>query len=348
MVGIREAAEWIRPGISPKLNRNFTAVEGISGYSHYQKQTREKDMLHKDLILTLAKVVIAAAWADDKITLSERESLKDLMFRLPHVDAEAPIALAASDWNQLEMMIEAPITAEQRQQVINDLKSHLDTAEDKKAIMTALAHLVRADETLTDEELQMAEMVEQAIAEVDVGLVARLGRLVRRRMTAVTRKPDNEAAFADYLKNRVYHGVRRRLNLEQGALDISEADLRKLSLAGGLMAQVAYVDRVVTETEFAQIVEALQLYWEVSEATAVFITEVATAEVSADLDYYRITREFFDHTNEAERIQFLDVLFAIAAADGGVSHQESENIRRISVSLNLVQRQFMTAKRKFV
>ncbi len=76
-------------------------------------------MLHKDLILTLAKVVIAAAWADDKITLSERESLKDLMFRLLHVDAETMIALAASDWNQLEMMIETPITAEQRQQVIN-------------------------------------------------------------------------------------------------------------------------------------------------------------------------------------------------------------------------------------
>ena len=181
-------------------------------------------MPNKNLILTVARVAIAAAWADGKITPSERESLKDLMFRLPHIDTQSAIALTADDWNQLEMHIETPVTAEQRQQFVDELKTHLDTVADKKAVLAAVANLVRADESLTDEEVQMAEAI----------------------------------------------------------------------------------------------------------------------------DYYRITREFFNHTSEAEREQFLDVLFAIAAADDGVSHQESENIRRISVSLNLAQRQFMTAKTKFV
>lgn len=304
-------------------------------------------MPDKDLILTLAKVVIAAAWADGKITPSERESLKDLMFRLPHVGPEAAIAITADEWNVLEMMIETPLTADQQQQVINDLKIHLDSAADKKAVLAALAHLVGADEALTDEEVQMAEAVEQAVAEVDVGLVARLGRLVRRRVRAVMPQSEQEEAFADFLRNRVYFAVRQRLHLENEELAIPESELRKLSLAGGLMAQVAYVDREVTEREFAQMVEALQHHWGVDEKTAVFITEVAAAEVTADLDYYRITREFFAHTTETERTAFLDVLFAIAAADGGVSHQESENIRRIAVSLNLVQRQFMAAKSRF-
>ena len=305
-------------------------------------------MSHKDLILTLAKVVIAAAWADGKITPSERESLKDLMFRLPHMGSEPAVALTANDWNKLEMAIDTPVTAEQRQQLIIDLKNHLDSAQDKKAILASLANLVRADEDLTDEEVQMAEAVEQAIDEVNVGLMARLGRVVRRRIQAVASKPEPEEAFADYVKNRVYYAVCQRLNLEETELSIPEAELRKLSLAGGLMAQIAYVDRVVTETEFAQMVEALRRHWDVDEKTAVFIAEVATAEIAADLDYYRLTREFFAHTTETERVQFLDVLFAIAAADGGVSRQESENIRRISVSLNLVQRQFMAAKTKFV
>ena len=305
-------------------------------------------MPHKDLILTLAKVIIAAAWADGKITPSERESLKDLMFRLPHVASTPAIVLTADEWNRLEMIIETPITAEQRQEFIQDLKIHLDTVRDKKAILTALANLIRADEALADEELQIAEAVEQAIAEVDMGLVARLGRLVRRHLQVARRTATTDEAYEDYIKNRVYHAVRQRLHLEQQELNIPEADLRKLCLAGGLMAQIAYVDRVVTATEFNRIVEALQRHWGVDRKTAVFITEVATAEISADLDYYRLTREFFTHTNEAERVQFLDVLFAIAAADGGVSRQESENIRRISVSLNLVQQQFMAAKTRFV
>jgi uncharacterized tellurite resistance protein B-like protein len=171
---------------------------------------------------------------------------------------------------------------------------------------------------------------------------------VRRRLQSIGHIAQHDAAFEDYVKNRVFHAVRQRLNLEQKELNIPEADLRKLSLAGGLLAQVANVDRVITETEFNRMVEALQLYWEVDEPTAVFISEVATAEVTAALDYYRITREFFALTTEAERVQFLDLLFAIAAADGGVSPQESENIRRISVSLNLAQRQFIAARAKFV
>jgi uncharacterized tellurite resistance protein B-like protein len=214
--------------------------------------------------------------------------------------------------------------------------------------LASLANLVRADETLTDEELHMAETVEQVIAEVNVGLVPRLGRLVRRRLQSIGHIAQHDAAFEDYVKNRVFHAVRQRLNLEQKELNIPEADLRKLSLAGGLLAQVANVDQVVTETEFNRMVEALQLYWEVDEPTAVFISEVATAEVSTALDYYRVTREFFAQTTESERVQFLDLLFAIAAADGGVSPQESENIRRISVSLNLAQRQFIAARAKFV
>ena len=305
-------------------------------------------MPNKNLLLTVAKVAIAAAWADGKMTSSERESLKDLMFRLPHIGSEVPIALTAADWSQLEMYIETPITAEQQKQIIQELKRHLNSAKDKQTVLTALANLVRADEELSDEELQIAEAVEEAIAEVDVGVVARLGRLLRRHMQAVKRSAKLDEAFEDFVRNRVYHAVQQRLSLEKIDLSLSEKDLRKLSLAGGLMAQIVHVDREVTEMEFARMVEALHRYWHVDEKTAVFISEVATAEISTDLDYYRITREFFNDTDPDERVQFLDVLFAIAAADGGVSHQESENIRRMAVSLNLLQQQFMNAKKKFV
>jgi len=140
--------------------------------------------------------------------------------------------------------------------------------------------------------------------------------------------------------------VRQRLNLGGVDLDIPEADLRKLSLAGGLMARVAHVDREVTEDEFDMMVNALQTGWDILREAAAFVAEIAVSKVGAELDYFRLTRQFSTSTTEDERVRFLDVLFAVADADGRVSHEEIEEIRRIARSLNLTHKQFIGAKLK--
>jgi uncharacterized tellurite resistance protein B-like protein len=308
-------------------------------------------MPEKDLLLTLAKIVIAAAWTDGKITSGEMACLKDLLYRLPHAGLATAVPITADEWTMLEMYIESPISPDEHQRLLAELAAHLHKADDKKLVLDALASLIGADGAMTDEELNLAEDVEEAITAVDVSLMTRMGRLVRkainRRATTLVEAPNREQQFEDYVQNRVFYAVRQRLNLVEGDLGIAEADLRKLSLAGGLMAQVAHVDRVVTPEEFTTMVQALQGYWGVDRQTAVFIAEVAVSKITTDLDYYRMTRQFFANTTAQEREQFLNVLLAIAAADSGISHEESENIRRIAVSLNLSRQQFMTAKGKF-
>jgi uncharacterized tellurite resistance protein B-like protein len=183
---------------------------------------------------------------------------------------------------------------------------------------------------------------------VDVGVIGQLGRLIRgtvqRRSQVVANAPNREEYFEDFIKNKVYYAVRQRLNLGEVELDIPEADLRKLSLAGGLMARVAHVDREVTEGEFDTMVNALQGSWDITREAAAFVAEVAVSAVSADLDYFRLTRQFSTSTTEDERVRFLDVLFAVADADGRVSYDEIEEIRRIAKSLNLTHKQFIGAK----
>jgi uncharacterized tellurite resistance protein B-like protein len=150
----------------------------------------------------------------------------------------------------------------------------------------------------------------------------------------------------DFIRNKVYYAVQRHLNLGKADPDIPETELRKLSLAGGLMAQVAQVDQEVTEDEFDIIAQALQTDWGISEEAATLVTEVAVSEASADLDFFRLTREFTTSTAEAERIRFLDVLFAVAKADGHLSLAENNEIRRIASSLNLIRQQFIDAMDK--
>jgi uncharacterized tellurite resistance protein B-like protein len=302
-------------------------------------------MSDKNLILTLAKVIIAAAWADGEMTLEEINSLKDLLFRLPHAGGTQ---LTGREWARLEMYIESPVGAAERARLLEQLQAALRRPKDRALALSALEDLIQADGVVTDEERAVVEEIKSAIEAVDLGMIGQLGRLMRgtvqRRSQAVANAPNREEYFEDFIKNKVYYAVQQRLNLGEVKLDIPEADLRKLSLAGGLMARVAHVDREVTEGEFDTMVNALQGGWDITREAAAFVAEVAVSAVSADLDYFRLTRQFSTSTTEDERIRFLDVLFAVADADGRVSYDEIEEIRRIAKSLNLTHKQFIGAK----
>jgi uncharacterized tellurite resistance protein B-like protein len=88
----------------------------------------------------------------------------------------------------------------------------------------------------------------------------------------------------------------------------------------------------------------MQQGWKISSDAAAFVAEIAVSASSLEVDYFRMTREFFTNTTNEERVQLLDVLFAVAAADGEVSLAETEEIRRIAGGLKLTHKQFINAK----
>ena len=64
------------------------------------------------------------------------------------------------------------------------------------------------------------------------------------------------------------------------------------------------------------------------------------------MDLHRLTREFFEATDDAERGRFLETLFQVAEAHGGKSHVEIEEVRKIARMLHLSHRDFISAKLK--
>jgi uncharacterized tellurite resistance protein B-like protein len=153
---------------------------------------------------------------------------------------------------------------------------------------------------------------------------------MQRRLQAVSNAPNREKYFEDFLKNKIYYAVRRRLDMGEANLEIPDEDLRKLSTVGGMMARVAQRDGVVIEKEIDKITSILQINWGLSREAATFVIEVAMSEVSRNFDYLRMSREFLDITTLAERANLLDILFAVANADGKVSNDELEEIREIA------------------
>jgi uncharacterized tellurite resistance protein B-like protein len=299
-------------------------------------------MAKSKVIIALAKVMIAAAWADGSVTHEEINSLKDLLFQLPE--------MTASDWAELDIYIETPVGDAERARLVAELQASLSSSRDKAMALTMIDELAGADGEIAPEEQATVEEIKLFIQEANVGVLGGMGKLLgnsmNRRSRAIGNAPNRELYLDDYVKNKVFYNVSRRLELEETEIDIPEAELRKLSLAGGLMARVAYIDHEVQEGEFDSMVVAIQENWSLSNLEAALVAESAVSAITKGLDYYRMSRQFFESTTENERVRFLDALFAVADGDGRVSYQEIEEIRTIATVLKLTHKQFIDAKLK--
>jgi len=295
-------------------------------------------------MLILAKVLIAAAWADGEISVEEKNCLKDIIFHL--LDGAAP--LTGQDWSLLELYMDSPIDDAERARLVADLQDIIRTPEERQFVLDALEQMMMADGVTDSEEERIIQEIEEAVADSEVGFMDGLNRLLggalQRRSSAVANAPNRERYYDDFLKNKVYYEVNRRLREDGQSLDLSDSELRKLGLAGGLMARIAKVDRVVSDDEQQAMIQLLEQHWQLAPESAVFVVDVAVSALGQTYDYYRMTREFATSTTPEERRRFLVILFLIASADGSVSFEETEEIRLVSRGINLTHQDFINAK----
>lgn len=301
-------------------------------------------------IFTLAKVMIAAAWADGEITAEEKQCLKDLLFHLPDAGLDAGIQMTVQEWEQLELYMETPIDATERARLVADLQDAIKYKEEKDLLVSYLEQMATADGEPTPEERHVLDEIEHAINDVDTGVMRKLnnflGGAMNRRSKAVAEAPNREQYFDDFVKNKIYYEVKQQAEQDGRTFNISDAEMRKMGLAGGLMARIAYVDRQVTADEIQAMADLLAEHWGVARDTAVFVANIAVNSVDYSYDYYRMTREFGTSTSYEERAGFLNVLFNVALADGRVSFEETEEIRLVARGVNLSHEEFISAKIK--
>lgn len=299
-------------------------------------------MSNATTIKSLAKVLVAAAWADGAITNEEINSLKDLLFHLP--------GMTAKDWDEINIYVESPVDEAERQRLIADLQAKCSSPAEQAEALQALDQMVQADGSVSEAEQAVVDEIRAALQTGQPASPQRWHLFTRKRVEqrtqTVQNAPNREIHMDDFVKNKIYYHVSQRLPQVDAAVQISESDLRKLSLAGGLLARVAYVDRQVSDGEYQTIVTVLQTAWGLSLAAAGVVAQIAVSEIGKDLDYYRLSRQFFESTSEDERVRFLDALFAVTTGDGHTSEEEIEEVRAIAMGLLLSHEQFIAAKLK--
>jgi len=284
-------------------------------------------MSESKLSLALAKVVAVAAWADGEVAPEERDCLMDLLYQLP--------GLSLKDWRTVQKLLEHPVTPSVRTRYMNQLVRLVNTDQSKFFALYALERMIEADGFIVDEE---RELVQEFIESVGVFPLEAMSLLLRilespmQRRSVAANLTERELASVDQvIDGRVDDWMEGEFGLE----DRTRTELRRLCLAGILLARVIHADDLIDEREVATAIDFLINHWRLEREQAEFIMIVSLSDAFNELDTLRVSRWLFEETSLSERRRFLELLFEVATVDGHLDEREIDEIMHLCANLRL-------------
>ncbi len=294
----------------------------------------------KNFMMDLARLAVAAAWADGELANEEINALKDLLFGVEHITED--------DWKVLEMYMDHPVSEEESQELLERVVEGIHSQNHGALVVQTLRAVFEADGEVTAEVAELLQEFEGAVANADSGVFSLFSKAIKsamgQRQVRAKSTSLRETKLSDYVENTIYYRFQRKR--EEGAveIDLPDVELRKLCLAAGMMARSAHVDDEISEKELAGVTAVVVERWSVSVEVAQLVAELTCEEATRMLDFPRIAYNYFSCTTHEERQQFLVTLFRIANVCQGTSHDEIEEIRQIASVLKLSHDDFIAAK----
>jgi uncharacterized tellurite resistance protein B-like protein len=288
--------------------------------------------------LALGRVLMAATLADGELDADERRALEDLLFRLPQWNA--------TQWRTLSAELDAPEDVGDFDDLCAQLRDQLRDPGDAEIARSSFQSLRRRLPQDSAEARALEDILICVLGEGD----ATPSRSLFARM---------KSAIAEPLKQQVsmLGGVdRAQTKLEQSFAErvrsswptnqpAPEGDeLHHLCVGAAILGHVVHLDGVVDSGEVDAMSAALVEHWGISAPAARAVTEVAIDETARGIDLYANLRDFFNNSDEDERLRFLAAVFHVAAGDGQADMAEIEEVRRIGHGLLLSHQHFIAAK----
>jgi uncharacterized tellurite resistance protein B-like protein len=113
-----------------------------------------------------------------------------------------------------------------------------------------------------------------------------------------------------------------------------------------VLSRVAHADLSITAEETAKMEEIVRRLGHLPEDQTVLVVEIAKGQsrLFGGTENYLVTRELAGIATPEQKHELLDCLFAVAAADGGISSPEEVQIRQIANELGFTHEEFVTAR----
>ena len=116
-----------------------------------------------------------------------------------------------------------------------------------------------------------------------------------------------------------------------------------------VLMRVARADLHFSPPEEATLRGLLERHTGLSPDEAALIADIAHSQLHlhGGTENYLVTRSFRTHSNRAQRSQLVDCLFAVAAADGTISAEESAEIRKIGEELGFAPEELIAYRNRY-
>ena len=136
-----------------------------------------------------------------------------------------------------------------------------------------------------------------------------------------------------------------------GELEALPADrARYLATFAYVLGRAAHADSHVSDEETRKMEDIVRLLGHLSDAQAVLVVQMAKYQVRlfGGTQNYVVTRRFRELSAPEQRIELLECVFAISAADDSITAVEEGEARRISKELGLTHAEFLRARAAYV
>jgi len=286
-------------------------------------------MASPNLKLKLAKLLIAAAWADGRLANEELNALKDFLFAIPEISSD--------EWKKLMIYMESPVDEAESRQLLDDLLLEVKNRKDRRLVMETLGQMVASDGNVTSEEQAFVEAVQSALESSSAGLFGslrhRMKNVIARRRRG-RRGTAREEGVEDYTNNEVYHYL-THVKKNGQAVRLPEADVREMCLAAGLMAWVLHSDLIIDEEDRAAIKRALMDGWHIREDEAEAVADAACERVVKGVDFNRLCRTYYETVDPARFADLVRTLQSLASAATRGRAKKLEGVRSVVRGLKM-------------
>ena len=147
-----------------------------------------------------------------------------------------------------------------------------------------------------------------------------------------------------YFKRRVLKKIELKSSHSGIASQLPQEKLYFLCLVGTLLASIAHVDNHLDPSEKKALKACLAKQFELKVKELSMLFEVVEEQGREGFDFHEVVTEINRLTSYNDRLRFMDCLFEIAAADGEMAHEETEEIRRITKAMRIPHNIFIQAK----
>jgi uncharacterized tellurite resistance protein B-like protein len=140
----------------------------------------------------------------------------------------------------------------------------------------------------------------------------------------------------------------RRIAKELDALPDDQA--LRLATFAYVLGRVAHADSHFSEAETEKMQDIVQVLGHIPESQAVLLVEIAKHQVRlfGGTDNVAVSQRFRQLSTPEQRIELLECVFAVSAADDSITVVEEGQARQISSELGLTHKEFVQARSAYV